>query len=376
MRKTAFLYSQLLSQHVLSDTHPMKPIRLQHTYDLLNSYDVFNESSVKLVHPRNASPEELSLIHSQDYISAVESLSIGTEEFDSDRYGFSARGDNPVYRGMYEAATLSTGSSLIAAELINSRNVDIAFNISGGLHHAMRSSASGFCIFNDPAIAIKYLIGQGKRVAYIDVDAHHGDGVQQAFYDNNNVLTISIHESGQYLFPGTGFSNETGGANADGYSINLPLYPYTTDDIYLFAFEQTIIPIVQAFKPDVIVAQLGIDTYYSDPLTHLHITTSGYERIVEHIIEFDVQLLALGGGGYDVLAVARCWSLAFAKMNGIDLPNKIPTSFSENHNLNVLRDTIEIDLPDDMRDMVNGTAEKSIEYIKQNCFPIHKIREG
>ena len=376
MRKTAFLYSQLLSQHVLSDTHPMRPIRLQHTYDLLNSYDVFNESSVRLVHPRNASPEELSLIHSQDYISAVESLSLETEEFDSDRYGFSARGDNPVYRGMYEAATLSTGSSLIAAELINSRNVDIAFNISGGLHHAMRSSASGFCIFNDPAIAIKYLIGQGKRVAYIDVDAHHGDGVQQAFYNNNNVLTISIHESGQYLFPGTGFSNETGSDNADGYSINLPLFPYTTDDIYVWAFEQTVIPIVQAFKPDVIVAQLGIDTYYSDPLTHLNITSSGYEKIVERIIEFDVPLLALGGGGYDVLAVARCWSLAFGKMIGIDLPNKIPTSFSENHNLNVLRDTIEIDLPDDMREMVNGTAEKSIEYIKQNCFPTHKIREG
>ena len=283
MRKTAFLYSQLLSQHVLSDTHPMRPIRLQHTYDLLNSYDVFNESSVKLVHPRNASPEELSLIHSQDYISAVESLSIGTEEFDSDRYGFSARGDNPVYRGMYEAATLSTGSSLIAAELINSRNVDIAFNISGGLHHAMKSSASGFCIFNDPAIAIKYLIGQGKKVAYIDVDAHHGDGVQQAFYNNNNVLTISIHESGQYLFPGTGFSNETGANNADGYSINLPLFPYTNDDIYVWAFEQTVIPIVQAFKPDVIVAQLGIDTYYSDPLTHLHITSAGYEKIVQPV---------------------------------------------------------------------------------------------
>jgi acetoin utilization protein AcuC len=213
-------------------------------------------------------------------------------------------------------------------------------------------------------------------VTYIDVDAHHGDGVQQAFYNNNNVLTISIHESGQYLFPGTGFSNETGANNADGYSINLPLFQYTTDDIYLWAFEQTVIPIVQAFKPDVIVAQLGIDTYYSDPLTHLNITSSGYERIVQHIIEFDVPLLALGGGGYDVLAVARCWSLAFGKMSGIDLPNKIPTSFSENHNLNVLRDTIEIDLPDDMREMVNGTAEKSIEYIKQNCFPTHKIREG
>ena len=155
MRKTAFLYSPLLSQHVLSDAHPMRPIRLQYTYDLLNSYDIFDETSVKLVRPRSASAEELSLIHSQDYISAVESLSSRTEEFGADRYGFSTAGDNPIYQGMYEAAALSTGASLIAAELINSRSVDIAFNISGGLHHAMRSSASGFCIFNDPAIAIK-----------------------------------------------------------------------------------------------------------------------------------------------------------------------------------------------------------------------------
>ncbi|MBO54751.1 MAG: acetoin utilization protein AcuC [Dehalococcoidia bacterium] len=373
MRKTAFLYNGILSQHVLSNTHPMRPIRLQHTYDLLNSYGVFNESAVRLVCPRNASKEELSLIHSQDYIAAVQSLSRRTSEFMTDEYGFSVGGDNPVYQGMYEAATLSTGASLIAAELINSGSVDIAFNIAGGLHHAMRSYASGFCIFNDPAIAIKYLTDQGKRVAYIDVDAHHGDGVQKAFYTNNNVLTISIHESGEYLFPGTGFSNETGSDNADGYSINLPLSPYTNDAVYARTFEQAVIPIVQAFKPDVIVAQLGIDTYHSDPLTHLNITSDGYEKIVQHIIGFNVPLLALGGGGYDVLAVARCWSLAFGNMIGIDLPNKIPKSFAERHNLNLLRDTIQIDLTDDIRDMVNNTAETSIEYIKKNCFPTYKI---
>ena len=206
------------------------------------------------------------------------------------------------------------------------------------------------------------------------MDAHHGDGVQQAFYNNNNVLTISIHESGQYLFPGTGSSNETGTNNAYGYSINLPLFPYTNDDLYVWTFEQTVIPVVQAFKPDVIVAQLGIDTYHSDPLTHLHITSQGYEKIVQHIIDFDVPLLALGGGGYDVLAVARCWSLAFSRMVGIDLPNNIPTSFSEKHKVHLLRDPDAIDLPDDIREMANSTAERSVEYIKENCFPTHKIR--
>ena len=373
MRKTAFLYSPLLSQHILSDAHPMRPIRLQYTYDLLNSYDIFDETSVKLVRPRSASAEELSLIHSQDYISAVESLSSKTEEFGAARYGFNAAGDNPIYQGMYEAAALSTGASLLAAELINSRSVDIAFNISGGLHHAMRSSASGFCIFNDPAIAIKYLLDQGKKVAYIDVDAHHGDGVQQAFYNNNNVLTISIHESGQYLFPGTGSSNETGTNNAYGYSINLPLFPYTNDDLYVWTFEQTVIPVVQAFRPDVIVAQLGIDTYHSDPLTHLHITSQGYEKIVQHIIDFDVPLLALGGGGYDVSAVARAWTLVYGVMLDAEWPDQLPIAFSKDHRVSRLRDQLKPEVPSGIKIDARRYMEDIVGAVRQQIFPLHGL---
>jgi acetoin utilization protein AcuC len=143
---------------------------------------------------------------------------------------------------MYEAALLSTGASLVAAELVASRQVDVAFNIAGGLHHAASDHASGFCIFNDPVIAIKYFLGQGLRVAYVDIDAHHGDGVQDAFFDDNRMLTISMHESGRFLFPGTGFSSETSVGPGQGYSVNIPLYPYTEDDIYLWAFHEVTLP--------------------------------------------------------------------------------------------------------------------------------------
>jgi acetoin utilization protein AcuC len=210
---------------------------------------------------------------------------------------------------MYEAALLSTGASLVAAELVASRQVDVAFNIAGGLHHAASDHASGFCIFNDPVIAIKYFLGQGLRVAYVDIDGHHGDGVQDAFFDDNRVLTISMHESGRFLFPGTGFSSETGVGPGQGYSVNIPLYPYTEDDIYLWAFHEVTLPLLKAFAPDVLVTRLGIDSYYSDLLTHLQVTSRGYVAAIREFARLGLPWLALGGGGYDLSAVARCWTL-------------------------------------------------------------------
>ena len=210
MPKSAFIYSHDLSNHTLRDDHPMKPYRLKYTYELLNSYGAFDETNSLLLPPRNATTEELALLHTREYISAVKDLSMNRDSTIANKFGFSTSGDNPVYERMYDAALLSTGSTMLAANLIAENQVDRAFNISGGLHHAAPDHASGFCIFNDPALAIKFLLNSGKRVAYIDIDAHHGDGVQNAFYDNDQVLTISLHESGQYLFPGTGFVNESG----------------------------------------------------------------------------------------------------------------------------------------------------------------------
>ncbi|MEC9310097.1 MAG: acetoin utilization protein AcuC [Chloroflexota bacterium] len=373
MRKTAFVYDSILSKHVLRNTHPMKPVRLQYTYDLLNSYGIFEESSVKLIGPREAIYEELASIHSREYISAVRSLSAGLKEYLPEKYGFSASGDNPIFTDMYQAAALSTGASLIGAELVNSGESDVAFSISGGLHHADRNSASGFCIFNDPAIAIKYFVNNGKRVAYVDIDAHHGDGVQNAFYDDNRVLTISLHESGSYLFPGTGFSNEIGNEHGKGYSVNLPLYPYTTDELYVWVFKQVAIPMINAFQPDVLVAQLGVDSYYTDPLTHLNITSTGYAEVVQNIMDTNIPCLALGGGGYDVMAVARCWSLAYSVMSDIDLSDTIPSDFASKYGVHILRDSVKMDIPEEILEESSKLAEESVAYIKKHCFPVHRI---
>ena len=225
MRQAAFVYDDALARHQLRSDHPMRPVRLQYTHELLQAYGAFDLAASAMTPPREATEEELQWLHGAEYIAAVRSFSLGLAGYDPRRYNFSADGDNPTYPGMYDAAALSTGASLAAAELVADGKVDAAFSISGGLHHAAPDHASGFCVFNDPALAIHYLLRRGLRVAYVDIDAHHGDGVQHAFYEDDRVLTISVHESGQYLFPGTGFVQELGAGRGAGYSVNLPLYP-------------------------------------------------------------------------------------------------------------------------------------------------------
>ena len=269
----------------------MRPIRLQHTFELLRAYGAFDGSTSQLVLPRPATEQELAWLHTEEYIQAVKSFSQGASDYDRNRFNFSDQGDNPTYRGMYEAAALSTGSTLLATELVVGGEVDAAFNISGGLHHAAAGQASEFCVFNDPALAIKLLLARGQRVAYVDIDAHHGDGVQNAFFDDDRVLTISIHESGRYLFPGTGFASEVGVDGGVGYSVNIPLYPYTDDEIYLETFTEIVPPLLRAFAPDVLVTQLGIDSYHSDPLTHLQVTTRGYEAAVRSLADLGIAVV-------------------------------------------------------------------------------------
>ena len=373
MVKAAFVYDDTLSQHTLRQDHPMQPVRLRHTYELLKAYGAFEDSESLLITPRVATEEELRLLHSNDYISVVQGLSRGQDGLDAQRYGFSSQGDNPIYPGMYDAASLSTGASMVAAKMVASKQVDVAFNISGGLHHAAPNHASGFCIFNDPAIAINYLLEQNLRVVYVDIDAHHGDGVQNAFFDNNRVLTISLHESGQYLFPGTGFVQERGLGVGEGYAVNIPFYPYTDDDVYLWAFNEVVPPLIRGFAPDVLVTQLGIDSYHSDPLTHLKLTSRGYIQAVQLFAGMGIPWLAFGGGGYDLGAVARCWSLAYGVMLGIEWPNSIPYQYSKEHGVTELRDTLALQIPEDVQRDARALAEGAVSEIKSAIFPYHNL---
>ena len=351
----------------------MRPVRLRYTHQLLQSYGAFDGDASTLVPPRPATEEELQWLHSAEYVSAVRSFSLGLSGYEPRRFNFAGQGDNPIYPGMYEAALLSTGASLAAAELVANREVEVAFSISGGLHHAAVGHASGFCVFNDPALAIKYLLARGMRVAYVDIDAHHGDGVQDAFLDDDRVLTISVHESGEFLFPGTGFVKELGVGKGTGYSVNLPLYPYTDDEIYLQAFHNVVPPLLRAFAPDVMVSQLGIDSYHSDPLTHLQVTTRGYVEAVTELSRLNIPWLALGGGGYDLMAVARAWTLAYGVMLDVKWPDQIPEPFAQQHGVRQLRDTVTPEVPGDVRREARRYAEESTVQVKEQVFPTHGI---
>ncbi len=353
----------------------MRPVRLRYTYELPDSLGAFRLPASLLVEPRPATQAEVLTVHTQSYLTAVRSLSSGISLSDPGRYGFSQGGDNPIYPGMYEAALLSTGASLVAVEQVLDGGVSAAFSPSGGLHHAMPASASGFCIFNDPAIAIKALVARGLRVAYVDIDAHHGDGVQHAFYDTNSVLTISLHESGQYLFPGTGSVDELGTGRGTGYSVNVPLAPYTGDDVYLWAFQEVVPPLLQAFHPDALVTQLGIDTYFSDPITHLALTSRGYLQAVRLLAQEarSIPWVALGGGGYDLSAVARCWALAYGVMLGQEWPDAVPEAQRERLGTAKLRDEASPEIPEATQEATRRFAEATVQEVQRRIFPYHGL---
>ncbi len=375
-RRAAFVYDPEMSRHVLRPDHPMRPVRLQQTYELLEAYGAFGGEASRFLPPRPATEEEIGSFHHGEYVQAVKEFSQGEGLDRASRFNFSSMGDNPVYQGMYDAAALSTGGSLVAAELVESGEADVAFNISGGLHHAAAGNPSGFCVFNDPVVAIQYLVNRGLRVVYVDIDAHHGDGVQAGFYDTDKVLTISLHESGMFLFPGTGGVEEMGVGAGEGYSINLPLYPGTDDQIYLRAFREVVLPLVEAFKPDVIATQLGIDTYHTDPLTHLMLSSAGFEQAVSDFAAMGIPWLAFGGGGYDLGAVARCWTLAYGVMVEREWPDDLPGNYVSKYGGRKLRDasgSVEA-IPEHIRLQAESFADNSVRMLKELAFPIHGIK--
>jgi acetoin utilization protein AcuC len=330
MTRTAFIYTDLFSKFDYGPTHPFKISRLKLTHELIKSYGLLSLPNTQFIEAQMAEDKELLTYHDREYVEALKAANVGIEV--SGAYGYAlGSGDNPVFKGLYDWSKLVTGASLQAASLIDSGEVDIAFNIAGGLHHAMVSRASGFCYVNDIVIAILSILKKGRRVAYIDIDAHHGDGVQEAFYTSDKVLTISIHETGRMLFPGTGFENEMGKGNGEGYSVNIPMPPHSDDELLIYAFNEIVPPLVDKFKPDITFSQLGVDGFFSDPLTHLNYTNNGYCEIVKKIKEISPKWVALGGGGYDIINVAKAWTLAWAIMNDIEIPDEIPEDFLREH---------------------------------------------
>ncbi len=314
--------------------HPLRPERVLFTWELIRACGLLELPSVEVLPGRSASDQEVLLVHEPSFVEATRRAGHG-EEGPWGRFGYGP-GDNPVFPDMHEAAAAVVGATLAAAEAVLEGRVAHAFNAAGGLHHAMPARASGFCVYNDPAVAIAWLLARGvPRIAYVDVDAHHGDGVQAIFSRDPRVLTISLHESGEYLFPGTGFVEEIGEGEAAGTKVNVPLPPGTGDRAWLRAFEEVVPPLLRAFRPTVLVTQLGCDTHATDPIAHLRLTTNAYRETARrlHALAHEAaegRWVATGGGGYQwARVVPRAWTLYFAEMAGAELPDHLPESFIE-----------------------------------------------
>lgn len=364
----------------LGPRHPLRPERFRLTMDLIEAFGIIDGSGVVKVEARDASDEEISLVHHPEYVRAVKDAGRGKRgpwwEFGL------GPGDNPIFPNMHEAAGRVAGASLIAAEAIFCGEADHVFNPAGGLHHALARQASGFCVYDDPAIAIAWLLGRGvEKVAYLDVDAHHGDGPQAIFYDDPRVLTISLHQDGRTIFPGTGFIDELGGEGARGTSVNIPLPPFTSDDQWLKAFEQTVPELLEGFRPEVLVTQLGCDTHHTDPLTNLGLTTGAFVRTAKLLHELAHRTaagkwLATGGGGYQWASVVpRAWTIYFAEMAGFDLPDAVPqewweqaTAISGHEIPKTLSEPASEDSP-----VGDPEIDRLINQVRESVFPLHGL---
>lgn len=336
MTRTAFVFDEHMADYDLGEDHPLSPLRRQLAVELIRAYGMLDLPDVAIVTPRIATDAEIERAHAPAYVQAVKRFSaqpVLAQGWDAAQWGLAMGGDTPAFPGMHEAAAILCGASITAALAVWDGRADQVFSAGGGLHHALANRAAGFCIYNDPAVAIHALLDAGAtRVAYIDVDVHHGDGTQWIFYEDPRVLTCSVHESGRYLFPGTGALAERGMGPGAGTAVNIPLPPYSGDGPYLRAVEEVIARAVVDFAPQIIVTQDGADPHHKDPLAHLQVTMSAFPRLYRTLHQLaaetcDGRWVALGGGGYHTDVVPRAWAMLFAEMTGTELDPRLPAEW-------------------------------------------------
>jgi acetoin utilization protein AcuC len=308
--KLAFLYNADVERLTYPPDCPFKTQRAGLARQQLRSLGLLGGPDRLEVAPQAATSGELQVFHSKRYLEELQRASAGELTAEGLSMGLGTE-DTPVFRDLFEYGTWACGAALKAADLLLAREADVAFNLLGGFHHAMPEKASGFCYLNDVVLACRRLADAGKRVVYLDVDAHHGDGVQEAFYQRNDVFTISMHESGKTLFPWGGFEDEIGAGAGLGFNANVPLPAGTYDEAFLRAFEWVVVPLIRAYEPDAVVLELGMDTLAGDPLTHLQMTNNVVVEIMNWLLGLRRPLLVAGGGGYHVENTVRAWSLAW-----------------------------------------------------------------
>jgi acetoin utilization protein AcuC len=382
------VFDDSLTEYDFGAGHPMAPLRVDLTMRLARSMEVVGHGGLEQVPAPVAGDDLLTTVHSEPYIEAVREVSQNPDQMLLER-GLGS-GDNPTFLGMHEASAHVVGASVEAARRVWQGEVDHAANIAGGLHHAMRDYASGFCVYNDPAIAIQWLLDQGaEKVGYVDVDVHHGDGVQAAFYDDPRVLTISLHETPRTLFPGTGLPTEIGGPDARGSAVNVALPPGTADAGWLRAFHAVVPPLLREWRPQILLTQHGCDSHVEDPLAHLMLTVDGqsasYRALHDLAHELcDGRWVAVGGGGYAIVEVVpRAWTHLLALLGGnpIDPRTATPEEWRD-HVSRRLGRVAPRRMTDgrepEYRDWAEGFdpdswLDRSIHETRSQVFPLHGI---
>jgi acetoin utilization protein AcuC len=374
--RSAFIHSQQFARFKAYPGYPWQFERSEVTYRLCKKLQLFDHDWTGIYFPKPASTADILSFHTKEYVTILKKANKGVFEEKWLKYGLGTT-ECPVYKGVYDYHALAAGSTLVGAELISRDKADIVFSPTGGFHHAGKDFASGFCYINDVVIAIRKWLRRRKRVLVIDMDAHHSDQVQEAFYRTSRVMCVSFHESGKTLFPfKTGFEDEIGKGRGKGYTINVPLPENTSDQEFLWAFGEIFLPVAQGFKPDIVVAALGADVLFSDPFSHLQLTNISVSRALEIIVQVSPKLLTLGCGGYVLKDIARTWTLAWAVMNGLGPKEEDAALFGGmfwGDSLSSLKDRPHF-VSDDIREKVRSNLHSVVRTIQKNVFPILGIK--
>jgi len=335
--RVGFVWDERLAEYDFGPGHPLAPIRVQLAKRLIEDFGLLNSTRAQLLGPiEPASDADLLRVHTPEFIAAVKQASQDPHFYDADR-GLGTE-DDPVFAGMHQASARVSGATLAAAQAVHGGEMDHAVNLAGGLHHAMPGSAGGFCVYNDIGVAIAWLLDQGvERIAYVDIDVHHGDGVEAMFWNDPRVLTVSIHESPDSLFPGTGRPTDIGGPDAPGTAVNVALPAGTGDQGWLRALHGVVPDLLEAFAPDILVTQQGVDTHVEDPLAHLLVSLDGQRLAFASLHRWAHRYaggrwIAVGGGGYEwVDVVPRAWTHLVAEALGTPIAPEtaVPEGFHE-----------------------------------------------
>lgn len=321
------IYHPKYSLYNLGNSHPFSPQRTEMLIELLTEWQLFKEPDI----PSIVTPEEIASIHDKQYVQVVEQVSSGKHLDNIEQFGLGTS-DNPVMKHMAEGARYHVGGTLWGAKLLIENKAKKILQLGGGFHHAHFNKAAGFCLYNDLAMAIKEMVNHNWHVAYLDIDVHHGDGVQELFYSDENVLNISVHESGEYLFPGKGWIHELGQGMGRSLNLNVPLEPFSEGDSYFEVLDKIVKPALSWFKPDALIIQAGADAHFSDPLADNLLTTQDYEQIFRNIIELadtycNGKALFTFGGGYSPTATPRVWALLYLILNKLNIPEYLPENW-------------------------------------------------